>query len=79
MDMVQKYAQTITYWVLVLIAVSVVVLGYYRYKEETKFQEAGSRFTGEDAIWLLEHSNIEVIGNDIKGSSTTFRDHIRNR
>lgn len=77
MDMVQKYSQAIIYWILVAVTVAVIVLGYYRYKEETKFQDAGSRFTGEDAIWLLEHSNI-VLDRDarIEGSKTPFRSYI---
>lgn len=75
--MVQRYSQIITYWLLVGITTAVVVLGYYRYQEETKFQEAGSRFTGEDAIWLLEHSNIVIDRNArIKGIETPFRSFI---
>lgn len=75
--MVQKYSQVVTYWFLILITVSVVVLGYYRYKEEATFEQAGSRFTGEDAIWLLEHSNI-VIDRDVRidGTDTPFRRYI---
>lgn len=75
--MVQRYSQIIIYWLLVGVTTAVVVLGYYRYKEETKFKEAGSRFTGEDAIWLLEHSNI-VIDRDarIEGVETPFRSFI---
>lgn len=75
--MVQKHTQALIYWIIVLIAAAVVVLGYYRYQEETAFQQAGSRFTGEDAIWLLEHSNI-VIDRDarIDGIETPFRSFI---
>jgi len=80
MDMVQKYSQAIIYWVLVSLTVVVVVLGYCRFKEETSFKEAGSRFTGEDAIWLLEHSDI-VIDRDarIDGTQTPFRSYINER
>ena len=75
--MAERLAQKISYWILVVLAVAVVVLGYYRYKEETKFQSAGSRFTGEDALWLLEHSNIVITpGHTIDGPSTPFQDFI---
>jgi hypothetical protein len=75
--MVEGLAKKINYWVLVLLTVMVIVLGYYRYKEENTFQEAGSRFTGEDAIWLLENSNIKVNPDaKIDGLRTPFRDFI---
>lgn len=70
----ERLAQKINYWVLVLLTVTVIVLGYYRYKEENTFKAAGSRFTGEDAIWILENSNIEIKPDaKIEGVSTPFR------
>lgn len=73
----ERLAQKISYWMLVILTASVVVLGYYRYKQETKFQDAGSRFTGEDAIWLLEHSNIILTPDaKINGQATPFREYI---
>lgn len=75
--MAEKHAQIVIYWTLVFIAACLVVLGYYRYQDETRFIEVGSRFTGEDAIWLLENSNIELKSRDIPGESTPFREYIR--
>ncbi len=73
----ERLAQKISYCVLVILTVSVVVLGYYRYKQETTFQNTGSRFTGEDAIWLLEHSNIILTPDaKINGQATPFREYI---
>ncbi len=62
-------------WVVVV--VFLVVFGYYRYKEKAAFQEAGSRFTGEDAIWLINNSNI-VLNPEAKipGVPTPFRSFI---
>lgn len=78
--MVEGLAQKINYWVLVLLTVTVIVLGYYRYQDENTFQEAGSRFTGEDAIWLLENSNIEINSDaKIDGVRTPFRDFINGK
>lgn len=75
--MVQKHAQVITYWILVFFAVSLVVLGYYHFQDKQDFLEVGSRFTGEDAIWLLENSNIVLTPESkIEGQSTPFRDYI---
>jgi len=78
--MAQGLAQKISYWLLVVLTAVVVVLGYHRIEEETKFQDAGSRFTGEDAIWLLEHSNI-ILTPDAKigGQATPFREYINRR
>lgn len=75
--MAQKHAQIVIYWILVAFAACLVVLGYYRYQDEKEFQNAGSRFAGEDMIWLLEHSNIEVYSKNIEGSDTPFREYIR--
>jgi hypothetical protein len=74
--MVERLAQKVSYWILIVVTVVVVVLGYYRFEEETKFQDAGTRFTGEDAIWILEHSNIKLDGSKIPGTPTPFRDYI---
>jgi hypothetical protein len=58
--------------------VTVVILAYYRIREETLWKDAGSRFTGEDAVWILENSNIRIEKkNEIHGPSTPFREYIR--
>ena len=63
---------------IIIIGISVALsLTIYRFLDVTSFQAPGSRFTGEDAIWLLKHSNI-VIDRDtrIEGIETPFRDYI---
>jgi hypothetical protein len=74
--MAQGLAQKISYWILVFVTAVVVVLAYYRYEEETRFIHTGSRFTGEDAIWLLENSNIVLTPDAKIEGDTPFRQFI---
>lgn len=48
-----------------------------KYQADEKWKALGSRFTGEDMIWILENSNIELKDNDIIGEETPFRDYVR--
>lgn len=48
--------------------------------DTASFEAPGSRFTGEDAIWLIENSCIRIDeGVKIDGLSTPFREYINSR
>jgi hypothetical protein len=69
----------IVYWVSVFLAGAFVFWVGTTFINWLKWKETGSRFTGEDAIWLLDNSNIEIRNNGIEGIATPFRDYIRSR
>ena len=48
--------------------------------DTASFEAPGSRFTGEDAIWLIENSYLKINdGAKIDGISTPFREYINSR
>lgn len=48
--------------------------------DTASFEAPGSRFTGEDAIWLIENSCMKINeGAKIDGISTPFREYINSR
>lgn len=74
---VDKAIGGIVYYLFAGAVALIVVFYYQRFLDQREFDNLGSRFTGEDMIWMLEHSNIEIQGDGIPGDSTPFRDYIR--
>lgn len=74
--MSEHIREIILYTTIIIVAVvsSVII---QKAIDDTRFKAPGSRFTGEDAIWLLENSNI-IINRDVRidGIETPFRDYI---
>lgn len=68
------------YYLAFIFVVSVAIAWVIgKYQADEKWKALGSRFTGEDMIWILENSNIEVYNKGIEGVSTPFRDYIRSK
>ena len=74
-----NHFKEVTYYIIVIIISVVVSFFVERAVGLSEFQSAGSRFTGEDGIWLLKNSNIILTpGANIPGQSTPFREYINN-
>lgn len=73
----KRHQKELFYYCLITIVSVALSLFIQRVINSTSFQAVGSRFTGEDAIWLLENSNIILTpGTSIDGQSTPFREYI---
>lgn len=74
--MSEHFREIALYTTIIVVAV-VSSLLIQKAIDDSSFQAPGSRFTGEDAIWLLENSNIVLTPDTkIEGQSTPFRDYI---